>query len=83
MIITNPSQVARLRKAGFLPRRKGNMKRALIRFGRIIIAAVLAATIGAAIQNVGELPISDQGTVCLLTAALVALDKFLRDRGVY
>jgi hypothetical protein len=59
------------------------MKRALIRFGRAIVAAALAAGIAAAIQHVGELPIDDRAIVGLLTAALLALDKYLRDTGIY
>lgn len=59
------------------------MKRALIRFGRTIVAAALAAGITAAITSVGSLPINDPTVIAVLTAALVALDKYLRDNGIY
>jgi len=55
----------------------------LVRFLRVVAGAALAAGITAAIGHVGELPISDASTVALLTAGLVALDKFCRDKGVY
>lgn len=53
------------------------------RFLRVVVGAGLAAAMTAGITNVGELPISDTGTTALLTAGLVALDKYLRDKGVY
>ena len=59
------------------------MRRALIRFGRAIVAAALAAGITAAIQHVGDLPINDEATLAILAAALLALDKFARDAGWY
>jgi len=59
------------------------MYRALLRFGRVIVSAGLASLIAAAIANVGTLPIPDPAVLAVLTAALVALDKFLRDEGVY
>lgn len=59
------------------------MKSALIRFGRVIVGAALASLLTAAIANVGTLPIPDPAILAVLTAALVALDKLLRDEGVY
>ncbi len=59
------------------------MKRAIVRFVRAVAAAALAAGITAAIQHVGELPVNDEATVALITAGLLGLDKFLRDRGIY
>jgi hypothetical protein len=59
------------------------MYRALLRFGRIIVGAALASLLTAAIANVGTLPIPDPAVLAVLTAALVALDKYLRDSGVY
>jgi len=58
------------------------MKRALFRFGRVIAAAALAAGIQAAVQTVGDLPL-DPVLLPLITAGLVALDKYLRDSGAY
>jgi hypothetical protein len=59
------------------------MKTALLRFARVIVGAGLAALMTAAIANVGTLPLPDPVILSLLTAGLVALDKFLRDKGVY
>ena len=59
------------------------MKTVLLRFGRVIVGAALASLLAAAIANVGTLPIPDPAVLAVLTAALVALDKFLRNEGVY
>jgi len=59
------------------------MKTALLRFARVIVGAGLAALMTAAIANVGTLPLPDPVILSFLTAGLVALDKFLRDKGVY
>jgi hypothetical protein len=59
------------------------MKRSLIRFARVVAAAAIAAGLNAAIGAVGELPINDAATISIITAGLVALDKYFRDVGVY
>ena len=59
------------------------MRRALIRFGRAVVAAALAGAVTAAIRTVGDLPINDPASMALLTAILLAADKYLRDAGIY
>jgi len=59
------------------------MNKALLRFVRVIVGAGLAALMTAAIANVGTLPLPDPVILSVLTAVLVAADKFLRDRSVY
>ena len=58
------------------------MKRALIRFARVVGAAALAAGIQTAINQVGSFPVSPF-LLPTLTAALLALDKLCRDNGIY
>jgi hypothetical protein len=50
---------------------------------RVVGAAALAAGISAAVVAVKDLPIDSVYVIGTLTAGLVALDKALRDKGVY
>jgi len=61
----------------------GVMKRAILRFARVVVAAALAAAVSTGIEHIGELPISDRDVIVVITAALTAFDKFARDRGWY
>jgi len=53
------------------------------RFLRVVASAALAAGIAAGIVAVKDLPIDNIQVVGLLTAGLVSLDKYLRDKGCY
>ena len=87
-------QAASLRKKGWLVEETGGIVKTLFnklpslwpplsRFLRVVGAAALAAGIAAAIVAVKDLPIENTQVIALLTAGLVALDKWLRDKGVY
>lgn len=54
------------------------MQRALIRFGRVILAAAIGAAIGAASAHVSDLPITPEVAV-VVTAIIAAAGKWLRD----
>lgn len=58
------------------------LRRAIYRFIRGAAAAALGAGIAWGAANVADLPF-DPGVTALLTAVLLALDKYLRDAGVY
>lgn len=58
------------------------LTRATRRFIRGALAAALGAAIVWAAGNVGDLPL-DPGVTALLTALILALDKYLRDAGIY
>lgn len=54
------------------------MKRALIRFGRVIVSAAIGAGLGAATAHVTDLPITPEVAV-VFTALIAAAGKWLRD----
>jgi hypothetical protein len=64
---------------GFLP----SLWPPLARFLRVVGAAALAAGIAAAIVAVKDLPVDNVQVLALLTAGLMALDKYCRDHGIY
>ena len=93
-ILLDEKQAAYLRKKGWLVEETGGIVKALFsklpslyppiaRFLRVVGAAALAAGVAAAITAVKDLPIDNVQVIALLTAGLVAVDKWLRDRGVY
>jgi hypothetical protein len=55
----------------------------LARFLRVVGSAALAAGFAAAIVAVKSLPIDNAQVILVLTAGLVAADKWCRDRGIY
>jgi hypothetical protein len=93
-ILLDEKQAAYLRKKGWLVEESGGIVKKLFsilpslwppvaRFLRVVGAAALAAGIAAAITAVKTLPIDNTQVILALTAGLVAVDKWLRDRGVY